>query len=90
MKCTKCKCKYRNDDVHIVADFALNSFNERYKTCKKCRACRKPRGKTHKLLDTLPDESKANVTEFKNGYSILENVFQRVHKSDRIARLRVA
>ena len=40
IKCSKCKCKYINDDEHIKADFGYNRLNEQYKTCVKCRAKR--------------------------------------------------
>ena len=47
IKCSKCKCKYHNDDNHIKADFGYNRLNERFKTCVKCRVVKK--------LDELPD-----------------------------------
>ena len=52
IKCSKCKCKYINDDEHIKADFGYNRLNERFKTCTKCRT------KTNKKvnLNILPDE----------------------------------
>ena len=34
MKCSKCKCKYINDDDHIKTDFGYNQLSERFKTCK--------------------------------------------------------
>ncbi len=37
VKCSKCKCKYINDDEHIKNDFGYNRLNIRYKTCTKCR-----------------------------------------------------
>ena len=37
IKCSKCKCKYINDDDHIKTDFGYSRLNERYKTCVKCR-----------------------------------------------------
>ena len=37
IKCSKCKCKYINDDEHIKDDFGYNRLNERYKTCLTCR-----------------------------------------------------
>ena len=54
--CSKCKCKYINDDENIEKDFGYNRLNERYKTCVKCRT--KTR-KTNNLFDILPD----NVTD---------------------------
>ena len=38
IKCSKCKCKYINDDNHIQTDFGFNRLNERFKTCTKCRS----------------------------------------------------
>ena len=35
--CTRCKCKYINDDNHIKSDFGYSRLNERFKTCVKCR-----------------------------------------------------
>ena len=37
IKCSKCKCKYMNDDKHIKTDFGYNRLEERFKTCTKCR-----------------------------------------------------
>ena len=37
IKCSKCRCKYINDDDHIKTDFGHNRLNERYKTCVACR-----------------------------------------------------
>jgi hypothetical protein len=35
--CSRCKCKYINDDEHIKTDFGYTRLNEKYKTCVKCR-----------------------------------------------------
>ena len=37
IKCSKCRCKYINDDEHIKKDFGHNRLEERFKTCVKCR-----------------------------------------------------
>ena len=37
IKCSKCKCKYINDDEHLQIDFGFNRLNVRYKCCVKCR-----------------------------------------------------
>ena len=37
IKCSKCKCKYINDEEHIRNDFGYNRLNVRYKCCMKCR-----------------------------------------------------
>ena len=41
IKCSKCWCKYINDDEHIKQDFGYNRLEERFKTCVKCRETRK-------------------------------------------------
>ena len=33
IKCSRCKCKYTNDDEHIKSDFGYNRLEERFKTC---------------------------------------------------------
>ena len=37
IKCSKCKCKYINDDQHLQIDFGFNRLNVRYKCCVKRR-----------------------------------------------------
>ena len=37
IKCSKCRCKYINDDDHIKNDFGYNRLNVRFKTCATCR-----------------------------------------------------
>jgi DNA polymerase III epsilon subunit-like protein len=37
IKCSKCRCKYINDDDHIKNDFGYNRLEQRFKTCVKCR-----------------------------------------------------
>ena len=37
VKCSKCKCKYINDDENIEKDFGYNRLKIKYKTCVKCR-----------------------------------------------------
>ena len=37
IKCSRCTCKYINDDEHIRKDFGYNRLNERCKCCVKCR-----------------------------------------------------
>ena len=37
IKCSKCRCKYINDDDHIKHDFGYNRLEQRFKTCVKCR-----------------------------------------------------
>ena len=37
INCSRCKCKYINDDEHIKLDFGYNRLNVRFKTCNTCR-----------------------------------------------------
>ena len=37
IKCSKCNCKYNNDEESIKTYFGYNRLKERYKTCCKCR-----------------------------------------------------
>ena len=37
IKCSRCKCKYINDDEHIKTDFGYTMLNELNKTCSRCR-----------------------------------------------------
>ena len=46
--CSKCKCKYINDDEHIKADFGYNRLEQRFKCCVKCRDRTKRYKKEHK------------------------------------------
>ncbi len=62
IKCSKCKCKYINDDEHIKKDFGYNRMNERYKTCVKCRT--KTR-KANNLFDMLPDNVIDTINKYK-------------------------
>ena len=63
IKCSKCKCKYINDDKHIDNDFGFNRLNQRYKTCVKCRT--KTR-KTNDLFDILPDNVVDTIHKYKH------------------------
>ena len=40
IKCSKCRCKYHNNDDNIKSDFGYTRLGERYKTCIKCRKTR--------------------------------------------------
>ena len=37
IKCSDCRCKYKNEDKHIAHDFGYNRLNEQFKTCFICR-----------------------------------------------------
>ena len=51
--CSRCKCKYINDDTHIESDFGFNRLGERYKSCVKCRKQHKKYNENNK--DKLKD-----------------------------------
>ena len=57
IKCSRCKCKYINDDEHIKQDFGYNRLEERYKTCNKCRAGRKEK--------STCDKCRADITSYQ-------------------------
>ena len=40
IKCSRCKCKYINDDEHIKNDFGFTRLGEQFKTCMVCRTKR--------------------------------------------------
>ena len=37
IKCSKCKCKYINDDENIEKEYGYNRLKIKFKTCVKCR-----------------------------------------------------
>ena len=41
IKCSDCRCKYKNDDTNIAHDFGYNRLGEKFKTCVICRDKRK-------------------------------------------------
>ena len=47
INCSKCKCKYINDEEHIYKDFGYTRLEMRYKTCVKCRARKRIKNKTY-------------------------------------------
>ena len=68
IKCSKCKCKYMNDDNHIKNGFGFNRLNERYKTCVECRT-KTSKGNDKKEPVTVvtvvnyPEESQNTITD---------------------------
>ena len=69
IKCSKCNCKYINDETNIKTDFGYTRLNERYKTCCKCRTKHKqymndnPHLKEYKRQCNNSLESKARRKE---------------------------
>ena len=60
--CSKCKCKYINDEEHISTDFGYTRLEERYLTCVKCRA----NAKIHR--NTYYEQHKEDTQEYNNKY----------------------
>ena len=58
IKCSKCRCKYHNNDDNIKSDFGYTRLGERYKTCIKCRKTR---------LDNY-DKYKEHANEYSKQY----------------------
>ena len=63
IKCSKCKCKYINDDTHIENDFGFNRLNEKLKTCVKCRE------KANELQRAYGLRHRAEITERTREYN---------------------
>ena len=40
IKCSRCKCKYHNNDESISDNFGFNRLGKTYKCCVKCRNCK--------------------------------------------------
>ena len=51
IKCSKCRCKYINDDEHIKRDFGYSRLEERFKTCAKCRSKNNQNGSEKIICD---------------------------------------
>ena len=63
--CSKCKCKYINDEEHISNDFGYTRLEERYKTCVRCRKRNKVNRKTYydKHIEEIKERSKKHREE---------------------------
>ena len=59
IKCSKCKCKYHNNDDNIKTDFGHNRLGERFKCCVKCRA------REREYSRTYYDKNKNEINELK-------------------------
>ena len=66
IKCSKCKCKYINDDKHIDNDFGFNRLGERYKSCTKCR---NNRAKRFACLKQEADDSNGKLKHCHRCYT---------------------
>ena len=65
--CSKCKCKYINDEEHIKNDFGYTRLEERYKTCVKCR-------------DMVKKHYKDNQENIKNSIKTIKNIYYKYKK----------
>ena len=63
IKCSKCRCKYINDEEHIKHDFGYNRLEERFKTCVKFRE----RGKEQRKM--YREAHKEEIAERKKAYN---------------------
>ena len=52
IQCSKCGCKYINDDEHIKQDFGDNRLEKRFKTCVKCKGKNREYKKVYKEKGT--------------------------------------
>ena len=71
IKCTRCKCKYINDDEHIKIDFGFTRLGERLKTCNICRTKRLQYNKDYynqnkdKILENMVKYNQEHKEEMK-------------------------
>ena len=69
IKCSKCRLKYKNNNVDIAHDFGYNRLNEQFKTCFICRDKGKKRredskkGITHEHYDEIDRELRYKYEE---------------------------
>ena len=87
IKCSKCWCKYINDDEHIKQDFGYNRLEERFKTCVKCRERGRVQNKTYR------ETHKEEIAERKQDYNEQyfqehEEYYQEKHKDYRDRQFR--
>ena len=82
IKCSKCRCKYINDDDHIKTDFGYNRLNERFKTCVTCRERSRLHDKTYR--DTHQTEVAEKGKEY---YQDNKERYQQLNKQRREKQL---
>ena len=66
IKCSKCRCKYINDDEHIKNDFEYNRLNERFKCCVKCRNKSYAYSQTPRAIDYKQSYNELQGKAYKN------------------------
>ena len=83
IKCSKCKCKYINDDEHIKKDFGHNRLEERFKTCVKCRERSRTQDKvyreTHReeIAERKKEYNKQHYQDNKEYYRTQQKQYQQ-------------
>ena len=72
IKCSKCRCKYHNNDDNIKQDFGYNRLGERFKCCVQCRAIYRGYDKTYREShkEEISERRQANikVSEYQKTY----------------------
>ena len=76
IKCSRCKCKYINDDNHNKTDFGYNRLNERYKTCVTCRERHKQYNHTYR------ENHKEDIKEYKESHKDEIKEYGKQYKKD--------
>ena len=56
IKCSRCKCKYHDNEENIKTDFGYNRLGVRYKGCTKCREKGREYSKLHNLSKNTHQE----------------------------------
>ena len=99
IKCSNCRCKYKNEDKHIAHDFGYNRLNEQFKTCFICRDKRKKKRENSKKElkqnnDEITDEHYDEINkELKTKYEkefktkINKEFFTEKEQVDRYAKM---
>ena len=72
IKCSKCRCKYHNNDDNIKKDFGYNRLGEQFKCCVTCRARNREYTRTYyeKNKDAINADKRADikVSEYRKKY----------------------
>ena len=78
IKCSKCKCKYINDDKHIKNDFGYNRLEERFKTCVKCQERGRIQNKVYR--ETHREEIAERKKEYNKQHYQDNKEYYRTHQ----------
>jgi hypothetical protein len=71
INCTKCHCKYHNNDEHIKIDFGYKRLGDRYKLCVKCRDKKKQAYNANKeTYQAYYEEHKEEIAEKARQYRL--------------------